>query len=634
MKKTIMSATMAATMLLGSATSAFAVPTHYIVDQKAYTVVDLTNDGYMTDYQNAAKGKKVYLADKDANKTIVLADLAGREYEDAIKNGKNVANEITEEVKVVGADLKPGASLEVPGQEEAGELKVEEVSAITETVKAKAGQRLGFTINNGKTVSIAELKLEGYEVKFNSTLDKAVHTDLEDNGIVAGETSGLTTFEYKVVITHEDDADFKVESEWKEVKVADDEEIVAVEVELHNDATPSKKVDFITVGEATNVFKVTNLIQADGEKEDTTTGYTVKKATTSNLSVATWNGTNVIAEGPGTATFTIEVQEIADSTNKFEVTIKVVVKEAQKVKSAVVKDATIKYENSNEEDIVILVKDQNGDVMKGDLTAAGQVIRVEVNGVDATVAGDDEGGEITATTAVFEDLEPGKQTVKVFYTAKSGATEVKIGEFKVDVVDLENVEFKYELSLQEDSKEKLNLLAANTDKVILDIKSTQNGVVKANTLKDFAANTDGDFVRVLDAKADIDSFTDSDEEITIKKNADTKVGKVVVQIVRVKGDKVTVLASYSVDVVNTTPQVETMTHISNAPKFATTPDAEAIAALVANGNMLVTMSEGDFDEAMIASVSYVASNKALKIVMEEVNGGKTFFIENVTVTTP
>lgn len=500
-----------------------------------------------------------------------------------------------------------------------------EVSAITDTVKAAAGQQLKFTVNNGKAVSIAELTLAGYGVAFEYTVITP-GTPATTKGIVNASISpfNVAKFEYRVVVTDEDNVEVK--SEWKEVKVVDETVVAKVEVEL-TDGTD--KVDFITVGETANEFEISKLIQADGEESpEDLTDYKITKAVSSNTNVAYWDGTNVVPVAAGTATFTIEVQETADATNKFEVTIKVVVKAVQKVTSAALKDTTVKYDKAASQSIVILIKDQNGDIMKSDVVSNLTDLKVKVNDDVLTPTG--ATGEITAV-ADFSNAKVGKQTVKVTH-AVAGKT-VTLGSFSVNVVDTADVESKYEFSIDKDSElKKLDLnKTGGTDLVTINVIETKDGVVQTPSALSVDA-TDPLYIRVAEGNfATLTPGTGGQFTVAVDAstaNKMTKTGTVTVELVKVAGAKVTVVKTISIAVENTAPQI---TGISYVGSKLTLEDPESdLEQAIEDGFVVVTLDKGSFVyDDMIKDVTYIESNEALVIEIEALYGGKTITLTNV-----
>lgn len=491
------------------------------------------------------------------------------------------------------------------------------ICAITDTVKKATGQQLGFTINNGKTVSLAELALADYTVEFFTTESTTANT----TGVI--DASSLTKFEYQVVIKDEEGKEVK--SDWKEVTVVDDEAIVNVSEVVVNNG--SDNVDFITVGETSNVFKVTKVEQVNGEVKDVDSGYSVKKAISSDTDVAYWDGSNIIPVSAGTVTFDLEIEEDA-TENKFECTIEVVVKAGQKVTSAELKDATVKYDQDVDQQIEILIKDQNGDVMKEATTSN---LVVEVNGAVDSAATSATNGLLTVT-ADFSSAEVGNQTIKVSQTVDG--KNVKLGEFTVEVVDTDAVDIEYAFSVDKDSElEKLDLYKTEAaDIVTVAVKATKSGV--ATTPETLGATLklevkDGNKAGITDTNWTTGAFT-------VALDSETEVGTVTVELIKVTGAKEEVIESIDIAVENTAPQVLGITHIASEPKLdvtdATKVTAEELQGFVDGGFILVEMSEGEFVASdMVEDIIYILSNKELKIEVKDLYGGETFTISDVTL---
>ncbi|SKC57272.1 hypothetical protein [Maledivibacter halophilus] len=494
------------------------------------------------------------------------------------------------------------------------------ICAITDTVKKAPGQQLDFSINNGKEISIAELKLEGYTVEFFTTESATPNV----TGVI--NASSLTEFEYQVVIT--DGEGKEVKSEWKEVTVVDDEAIVNVSEVVVNNG--SDNVDFITVGETSNVFEVTKVKQLDGEVINAPSStYSVDKAVSSNTDLAYWDGTNIIPVSAGTVTFDLTIKDNASPANEFEYTIDVVVKAGQKVTSAELKDATVKYDQDTGQVIEILIKDQNGDVMKEATTSS---LVVEVNGVVDSAATSATNGLLTVT-ADFSSAEVGNQTIKVSQTVDS--KNVKLGEFTVEVVDTDAVDIEYAFSVDKDSElEKLDLYKTeSTDIVTVAVKATKSGVATTPETLDATLK-----LEVKDGNKALIVSTDwaTEEEFTVALDPETEVGTVTVELIRVTGAKEEVIESIDIAVENTAPQVLGITHIASEPELdvtdVTAVTSDELQGFVDGGFILVEMSEGEFVASdMVEDIIYILSNKELKIEVKDLYGGETFTISDVTL---
>lgn len=331
----------------------------------------------------------------------------------------------------------------------------------------------------------------------------------------------------------------------------------------------------------------------------------------------------------GTVTFDLTIKDNASPANEFEYTIDVVVKAGQKVTSAELKDATVKYDQDTGQVIEILIKDQNGDVMKEATTSS---LVVEVNGVVDSAATSATNGLLTVT-ADFSSAEVGNQTIKVSQTVDS--KNVKLGEFTVEVVDTDAVDIEYAFSVDKDSElEKLDLYKTeSTDIVTVAVKATKSGVATTPETLDATLK-----LEVKDGNKALIVSTDwaTEEEFTVALDPETEVGTVTVELIRVTGAKEEVIESIDIAVENTAPQVLGITHIASEPELdvtdVTAVTSDELQGFVDGGFILVEMSEGEFVASdMVEDIIYILSNKELKIEVKDLYGGETFTISDVTL---
>lgn len=447
----------------------------------------------------------------------------------------------------------------------------------------------------------------------------------------------IEKFEYRVIVESKDEDDnvVKVESAWKAVKVVDEDEVATIQEVVLKQAT--KKVDFLTKGEDDAVFEVTKVKQANGKvitlKNNEADDYKVTKAVSSNTDVAYWDGSAVVAVAKGTATFKLTLEKGDD---KFEYSIRVVVKDEQVARTAVLKDSAVKYAlNDAAAEVVVLIKDQNGDVMKDINDVEGLIVSFngeEVN--NANITG--YTGEITLKVDLTEgtDFKAGRKTIKL--THKVNDKNVRLGEFTIDVVNNKNDAVKYEFYIDKDDEVKeLDLYDGEDDRteIIVSVKATKGGVVV-----DLDSLVPGELeLEPKDDKNKVD-LTDTAEwangKFTVKLvttgDDKTKVGTNVVQLVKTTGDKKEVVTSISIKVVNTAPQVTGIALVGKKLVGDDSLDESHIIAAIDAGRITVSLSgDGEYTDEMIEKAVYIKSNKAVKITVSELYGGKVFTLTGV-----
>lgn len=287
-----------------------------------------------------------------------------------------------------------------------------------------AGQKVTFKIN-GEAVDadLDYLKAAGYTVEFQSTT--GVFTGGASSS-VTGELketlTGITTFDYKVVISNKDGK--VAESSLVEVKVVDKSNIVSSIASFELVKNGSKLVsNTVVLGE--NV-QVANVIgdKADGTKDanlDNIVDYT-----SSNKAVALVDSTGTILPiTAGTTTITIKA---GDVTKSFTLTIAA---DGRVAKVAKLSTSSLKLVESKEAGSVgLVVTDQYGDAVQGlDLTteAMYDITKVTVGEVL---------DEIVDVTGTETDVE-GKASLTVTPAhAGSGTVKVKVGENIIATLDV------------------------------------------------------------------------------------------------------------------------------------------------------------------------------------------------------
>lgn len=227
-----------------------------------------------------------------------------------------------EEVEFTIPEDKATVTVKVTVEEEVVEaLRVESVSAITTNVdSSKDKQMLGFTVNNGKVVTLKELADAGYTVEFKVTADvlegdatpptyKSTTGELDESKLASLLAAKTTEFKYQVVITKAGEtiepselATVKIENYSKIV-----EEITEVKASVNSLELANGNVG---LGDTINL-SVKGLLKGAEKADEIDAGnlaITVDKPAI--LSVA---GKTLTANAKGTAVVTIKAGELTET---------------------------------------------------------------------------------------------------------------------------------------------------------------------------------------------------------------------------------------------------------------------------------------------------------------------------------
>ncbi|MEJ8544131.1 hypothetical protein [Brevibacillus borstelensis] len=359
-------------------------------------------------------------------------------------------------------------------------------------------------------------------------------------------------------------------------------------------------------------------MNALGQSENVTLP-TVEKVTSSDVTVAYYNNGVIKALKPGNVTFTVKFTGLEKT-----VSVPVVVKAAQEATSIAEAGQTLKVKAGEATNVDFTVNDQFAQKLRTNATLTVKVLDKDNNETSATVTA-------TAGKATISDFNKaeGDYTVKVL----SGDTE--IGSFTVKAVDLASATVdKYELTVadkaQIDLKGNLSTPPAASLNVSInafadEVKLAGQDLTNAVTgLK--LETSDKDIVAVPADALTAASFTVA---------GGTKTGVATVSLVKVEGDLKTTLASINVEVINTTPQITSLTLQEGKTKVEFSGEEitadDAVAALTAGkdeeNNEILTADK-------IEAVTYVASDEKVIVQIKAIYGGQTFVFDAAKVEEP
>lgn len=469
---------------------------------------------------------------------------------------------------------------------------------------------MGFTVN-GKAADLEKLKEAGYTVSYE--YDKTALASYTDGKIDATKVNG-TSFEYRVVVTPKEGE--AVTSEWTEVTIQDATKVTKVnKVALVKGS--SEWTQSVLDGQV--AFKATEFENALGEKNTdkdvSLDAPDVESAKSSDATIAYYDGTTIKVLKDGEVTFDVKFEGV---TETVPVTVKVVAEQSMKsikvdAQKVAANDATAKAK--------FIVLDQNKEAFVGDDTNTKVSVEIK-KGTETAVAAKDatvnSKGEVTVDA---KNLAKGSYTVVV---STKDVTPVKLGEFSIEAVDIQGNPDAYALSLPtEETKPEIDI-KNNTATLVLDAKGTIQGIdADLPNTADFKVIAKSSDTKV--ATAELDTAT---KKVTVTPAAEAKAGDTVkVQLYTKQGSKeVAVGNEITITIVNTTPQVKTMTLKKDTKVTFTNGDddstlvSKVIAAIVEGEEG----SENQVKADMIDSVTYVASNEEVLVKVKTLNGGQTF----------
>lgn len=532
--------------------------------------------------------------------------------EEAVKAAEEVVakeDATAEEIKAVLDALTEAVTAATP-------VVVESVTAITQTIASGTATELEFEVNGEKytkTTFDKKFKDAGYEVSFK--------TDQDASPVAAnGKATASKDFKYAVQVTDKDGKEVNEVTEDSFVTVT----VKSSAVEKVTAAVLNNKLAYTTV-DATDVDFVATAATTGLGKEATAeqlSALEVESAESDNLAVATYEpGKGIVAKKEGTATFTVQFKGIKDPV---EVTVEVKAKTA--ASSIEAADQKI-IKGNNFDKTAVKVLDQHGQkftITEG--TAAGNLKYAVVDSKGEAVA------DITQAAA-------GTYTVKVLVVVQKadGTEDKQIGSFKVEVADVDTATVtpdKYELSFDKANDKELNTIDLNPDAkveakaAVVNVKGSYQGFDLTDFNEKLEASTNNEGVTAVYAAGKINiTVTDA-----TKVAADDTVK---VTLKSVKGDLKTTKATIDVKIVNTTPQIETLSlEKANATAIeGTKATTEALA------NKVDAVKVSDLDAQLIAKDAdgkdiFVAAKQVTKVEFEnrKVDTTKKEVTGKVTVT--
>ncbi|MFC4409608.1 S-layer homology domain-containing protein [Chungangia koreensis] len=308
----------------------------------------------------------------------------------------------------------------IPAQ---GITEVTSVEATTSLVDVKAdAQFLGFTVNNGKEVTVEELTKAGFTVEFQSTnlnvLKDAKTGELNQSKFVEGEE-----FSYKVAITKDgktvksSETTVKVEDFAKTVVALNDYALTVDGVELTSGT--------LVLNEKASIsgVKGTSLKGALNFTDNTRLAF---ESSNKNVVVVNQNGdVTTVAEGEATITVTVK-----DSEVKMEIPVEVV-KEARKAAKVSATSTSVSILANKSQAVAVTVVDQYGDPFQGFKVVEPVAVKAgEKTIANVTVSESDTAGEAIATVVATGETGVGNAEIKVGETTLL-TLSVKVGSSNV-----------------------------------------------------------------------------------------------------------------------------------------------------------------------------------------------------------
>lgn len=339
-----------------------------------------------------------------------------------------------------------------------GELKVVEVSAITDTVFSGSDkeQKLEFTINNGEKVSLEKLEEQGYTVVFRTNEGADVLS--KDNIIDNTKLINLNEFSYVIEISKEGME--PIYSEDKKVKVVDAKTVVEIK-------KAALEKEIVTREDKEVEVKISEWVQADGkevvkeDKEDfispKAAGWTVKSSERGILNPKS-DGTLMVLNA-GKAIISLEKKDMP--TYSFEVEVH---EDAPKATTAEADDIVISHAEGSKK-VEVTVKDQY------DQEIEETVYLHPVKMGDDAIVKVKEDNELVAVNE-----KSGTDTIYISTSKDPKDTDARIGSFKV-TVEKAGIEVAQELELIGNTTLDVNEGAEDQELVVKLVGKDRNGVV-------------------------------------------------------------------------------------------------------------------------------------------------------------
>lgn len=498
------------------------------------------------------------------------------------------------------------------------DLKVETVSAINATIASGVATDLKFAVNGTEELTKAEFeeKYEGYTAAFlfNKTTGGGQTFDK-----VTGKVTATDTFKYAVEVSKDGEkvntataADFvevKVEAATKAVKVNEVGLVTskAGATKFPHSSVVKNEAAFIVATEFQNALGQTNKDKKENG-DPVVSGFAapaVKSAVSDQPTVAYYdveNGITVLKDGK--VTFTVEFDGIKEKS-----TITVDVKAKQELTSL---QAVNKKVANTDTGVNLGIKffDQDGE----ELHSAPTVYYT------STLAGKNEG--VATTTAPDSFATEGKYTVNVYKTA---GNKDKIGSLTIESVkvDADATITDYTLVYPKDAEDNAiseldvnPLLAGDDAKDTLTI--TAEGLIEDVKVplakgKDLIAKSSNDkIVKVTNVDQIVNK---ANGEINLEAVA---AGEVTITLYTVEGDLQTAVATKTVNVKNSAPQVDTLTLKKDTKVDAKATNLEK-AVVDAVAEKIVA--------EQIEKVTTVAANGIVIVEFKAAFGGKEFTLD-------
>lgn len=505
--------------------------------------------------------------------------------------------------------LKDTPEVELPKEEEpVVELKVIEVSAITESVASgvTTKQEVGFTINNGKEVTLAELTEAGYTVEFLATKDVFKGTPATSTSATGVLNDNLTAttdnFSYKVTITKGEEV---IESELQAVKVQDFSKAVTeiTESTVLFDTDVKLTSGTVVAGE-TVVIKDIKGYKKDAPATEITLQF-------DDVTVKSSDVTKAIPSlnGSGAAEVTLTLPGV---TGNVAITIKAgdvehvvnlnVVSEAREISAtnSTVDTTPVKLANSKTKNVAVVLKDQYGDLVKG-----------SANNIDAASVKNANSEEIATTSAVQTDNEGKAAVVVTADTTKVGSGNLvlksgttTLGTVPVVVAEAGDVAYRT-VEIASDSKSddyELDVNTTPTDdselKVFWNKYNDSDILIGAENSTDYTVASSKTSVATV---AYDDTSSSSTGAITVSAAA---AGTTTITI---KEGAIT-KASFDVTVVDTTPAVETIALAEGVTEIEIASDATGLEFSNIASNFVVKDQFGEDITPEKTDVTYLTDD--------------------------
>lgn len=482
------------------------------------------------------------------------------------------------------------------------DLKVETVSAITQTIASDVATDLKFSVNGKEELTKAEFeeKYEGYEAKFS------FNTNDLSGSKATGNVTAAKDFKYAVQVTDSEGIVLPAEL------TAADFVTVSVKsgaVETVTGAALTNELAYVTKDMTSVKFEATGAINGLGktltEVELEAANLTVTRAISSNLDVAYFENGKIVPVKEGNVTF-----------NVYFAGVKEPVKVSVEVKADREETSIEKIENQK--------------VVAGDVTLVAPKVLDQYGKVFADVAStlevklsDKEGKNFTTVEdlSTAKDLSAaGKYTVQ--YYLGEGTAQKLAASYTIETVavDADALADTYTLSFDKDAKDKvldtLDLYEAND--VSVDVKGFYEGVeVTTANFGDLEAKSSNTAV----------TATYADGAITVAVDDTSKVKKgdtVTITLVENFGDLPEVKGTVTVKVENSAPQI-TELKLKDAKAKAITKEVTDVAT---EGDIVGAFTEADVFAALTAGKTTVEGVET-EILEEEMITGVKFLNRSV-----